>query len=146
MLVPVNLSEAKSTGGQLDLIYQNRRGLSARLGVAAQRARNGQGDRLRYSPEHLLKLQLGLPIGGHLRLGLQSEFIGAQRTRDGRLGGYLLNHLTLQADRLRPGLAVTASIRNLFDRQYAWPTGDEYALSSYPGRGREFWLQTTISF
>lgn len=61
-------------------------------------------------------------------------------------GGYSLANLTLSGRKLLPGLEVSASVYNLFDKAYADPGAQEHVQDTLRQDGRSFRLKATASF
>ncbi|MGZ8252544.1 MAG: TonB-dependent receptor, partial [Methylophilaceae bacterium] len=63
------------------------------------------------------------------------------------VGGYTLVNLTITSLAIAPNLQVSASIRNLFDRNYAHiASSAAMPIAAIPQNGRNFWLQMTYDF
>ncbi|MGZ8142664.1 MAG: hypothetical protein ACXW0L_00660, partial [Methylosarcina sp.] len=59
---------------------------------------------------------------------------------------YQVTNLTMTANRLVPGLDVSASLYNFFDSRYEHPSGDETLINTVPQDGRNFRLWFTYYF
>jgi outer membrane receptor protein involved in Fe transport len=114
--------------------------------------------RLDNSPRHLGKLNLRAPVGRGLETGLEIQAMSARRTPRGRMvGGTVLANLTLLHRTLAPGLELSATVGNLFDRRYADPvavdftytgplSGEFIPLDAVEQDGRTFRLQLIRRF
>ena len=71
---------------------------------------------------------------------------GAQQGRDGAVGGYSIVNTTLVADGLISGVSAQLGVKNLFDRAYVYPLGDEFVQAGERGSTRVFWLGAKVSF
>lgn len=91
--------------------------------IALQQVRNDAGVKLLNSPHLLGKLNFStpLPVAG-LRMGYEMRYDSSRRTREGNnTDSYAVSNLRLSTDRLRQGLEVGLTVRNLFDKHYAQP-------------------------
>jgi outer membrane receptor for ferrienterochelin and colicin len=107
-----------------------------------------QGSWLSNSPRHLGKLNLSMPVWrDKIRLGIEWQYVGDRKTKsDLRTADYHVTNLTMTADRLVPGLDVSASLYNFFDSRYDHPAGDETLINTAPQDGRNFRLWFTYHF
>ncbi|MDP2431730.1 MAG: TonB-dependent receptor [Pseudomonadota bacterium] len=107
-----------------------------RLSVSRLRSRDGQGNRVSLSPDLLAKAAANLPLGGW-NLGLECQYVGPRRDNaGGEVAGYSLAHLNLIAPRLADRGELSLRIRNLFDRHYSDPAGDEHTQTAITQAGR----------
>ncbi|WP_170942255.1 TonB-dependent receptor, partial [Noviherbaspirillum denitrificans] len=60
--------------------------------------------------------------------------------------GYWLGNVTLSAMRLAPGLELSSSIYNLFDRRYADPGAAEHAQDAIVQNGRTYRIKLAYAF
>lgn len=156
-LVPValdfqnqNVASTHTTGASLELERQWDNGTRLRGSYAWQLAQDESGHHMVNSPRNLGKFNLTFPfLQNTFRSGLELQYVGARLTNIGtELGSYTVTNLTLSSDRLLPNIEVSATIRNLFDRQYAdvAPAPPTNAQISIPQDGRNFWLQLIYNF
>jgi len=118
-----NLASVNAVGATLaaERIWES--GYKARASYSYQRvtdARNGSV--LTNSPRHVAKLNVSTPellLG--IRAGVDAQYVSARKTALGETGGYTLVNLTLRHAALVRNLEVSASLYNLFDRNYADP-------------------------
>jgi iron complex outermembrane receptor protein len=64
----------------------------------------------------------------------------------GQTGGYGITNITLSSQEIYKRLELSASIYNLFDRQYADPASEEHAQDSIEQDGRGFRIKATYTF
>jgi outer membrane receptor protein involved in Fe transport len=142
-------------GGSVD-------GWRARLSATIQRgesidATSTNGDRsLRNSPRSLAHLAVYTPhwqvptIGGGAHASLMGsltwQYVGSQQGRDMTVDSYSILNATLVADGLWPGISATLGVKNLLDRSYSYPLGDEYVQTGERGGVRTFWLGARYRF
>jgi len=101
------------------------------------------------SPRHLAKLNFSAPVwGDRLRAGTELQYASRRRTLAGEnVGGRLLANLPLLGEDLAPGLDVSASVYNLFDKHHADPGGEEHApIDAIQQDGRSFRLKLNYRF
>jgi iron complex outermembrane receptor protein len=143
-----NSGEAWATGGEAE-IEGKWPGFEGRLSYTYQNAENrSTGEWLTNSPRQLLKGQVSAAFWEERIVpALDFRYGGPRRTLAGNLaGGYTVANFTLSARRLRPGLEVSASVYNLFDKAYADPGGQEHVQDTIPQDGRSYRVKVTASF
>jgi iron complex outermembrane receptor protein len=142
-----NLNEATARGGELELEILWSNGAKLRTGYSRQSARDAAGSPLVNSPRHLAKLNLALPLAGDsLRAGLELQHVGRRNTRAGTTPAYTVANVTLLSARLAPGLELSASVYNLFDKAYADPGSEEHVQDRLVQDGRALRLKLIYSF
>lgn len=144
-----NLGKVVTKGAEVEAerIWDN--GARLRSSYAWQSTRDrDSGMKLSNSPAHMAKLNVSLPVWKEtLRAGLELQYTSHRKTLSGdTTNGYLLVNATLLGERLAPGLDVSASVYNLFDRHYATPVGDEFARDAIVQDGRNFRIKLTLRF
>lgn len=126
--------ESSGIGLQAERRWGN--GAHLRLSASRQRSRDDQGNRVSLSPDVLAKVTANLPLGGW-NLGLECHYVGPRRDTVGsEVGSYSVTHLNLIAPRLADHGELSLRIRNLFDRRYSDPAGDEHSQTSITQEGR----------
>ena len=132
-----NADSATARGLELEAEYLGAGGSRLKTSVSLQRARNdATGERLTNSPAQLFKLNYSMPVwkqGARAAVELQHTS-GRSTILGGQVGAFTVVNLTLSAVRLTPSLELSASIYNLFDKQYADPPSDEHFDNSTPPR------------
>lgn len=108
------------------------------------------GLRLNDVPSHLGSLGLSLSLGKYLKLTPSAIFRGS-RLRDigdprSNLPGYALFNLTLQAQTPIPGLEISGTINNIFNKQYTDPAPALGVPGDYPRPGINFFLKAIYKF
>ncbi|WP_020654211.1 TonB-dependent receptor plug domain-containing protein [Massilia niastensis] len=152
-----NLDAASARGLELEAESLGRDGSRLKLSTAFQVARDSAtGERLANSPARLAKLNYSRPFGtGAGRLGLEAQYTSRRPTiLGGAVGGFTVLNLTLSGIRPTPRIALSASIYNLLDKQYADPPNDEHYDNSSPPRllqsirqdGRVFRMELSYRF
>lgn len=148
-----NLGQVNGRGLEFEGEYLWESGARLRASYAWQTARNADtGAILDNSPKRLAKLNLSAPLG-LWRAGLEMRAMSARTTYlGGHVGGAVLTNLTLGSSRLAKNLQVSASLYNLFDRNYADPPSEDHydslgrMLERIPQDGRGFRLKLDYLF
>jgi len=106
------------------------------------------GEWLTNSPRQMVKGQFSSAFWGNRVVpALDFQYYGPRKTLAGNVaGGYALTNLTLSVRRLLPGLEVSASVYNLFDKEYADPGAQEHVQDTIPQDGRSYRLKVTATF
>jgi outer membrane receptor protein involved in Fe transport len=149
LLIYRNVGHLHIDGGtaEIERIWNN--GIRLRASYSGQYAEEaGIGRWLSNSPKHLVKFNLSAPVyGDALRLGWESQYVADRKTYTAdRADGYFLTNLTLTAQKLVPGLEISASVYNLFDERYADPVGDFHRQDRIEQDGRHFRVKLTARF
>jgi iron complex outermembrane receptor protein len=97
------------------------------------------------SPKQLAKASLSVPLQRRkIFAGLEAQYVSPRRTiAQTELGGYLLVNVTLFSRKLTEKFDISASLYNVFDRQYAESGGLEHVQTSIPQDGRSFRIKLT---
>jgi len=101
------------------------------------------------SPEHLLKLNITMPLWkDKLFASVEEQYASKRKTY---LGNYTsdaaITNITVYGQRFVKGLELSASIYNLFDRKYADPVStDLRPLNTVQQDGRSYRLKLTYAF
>ncbi len=121
---------------------------SVRVSYSLQHAQDQSGARLVNSPNHIAKFDAMVPLlGDKLRGGLALRYLGSRLSRsDARIGAYTTADLTLSSERLFPGVDVSFSIYNLFDKSYSDPVSDAHRQDRIVQDGRSVRLKITARF
>jgi outer membrane receptor protein involved in Fe transport len=148
LLVFRNLGRARTDGAtaEAERIWNN--GIRLRTSYSFQYAEDmNTGHWLTNSPKHLFNVNLSAPLyGEYLRLGWDSQYASTRKTLAGQTSGYFLGNLTLTAQKLVPGLEISASVYNLFDVRYADPAADFLRQDSIEQNGRNFRIKLIARF
>jgi iron complex outermembrane receptor protein len=150
LLVFVNsgLVDAKGVEFEAERLWDG--GARLRTSYAWQTSREREsGATLVNSPRHLAKLNFSAPVwGDRLRTGAELQYASSRRTLAGdNVGGRLLANLTLLSEKLAPGLTLSASVYNLFDKRHADPGGEEHVpIDAIQQDGRSYRLKLNYRF
>lgn len=148
LLVFRNLNRARARGVELELERAWTGGARLRTSYSWQQTRDAAtGATLVNSPRHLAKFNLTAPIPRiGWRAGAEAQYVGRRNTLQAETAGYWLANLTMSAIRLAPGLELSASVYNLFDRRYADPGAEEHVQDAIAQNGRTYRLKFSYTF
>lgn len=150
LLVFVNAGRVDARGVELEAERLWDGGTRLRTSYAWQiSSERESGATLVNSPRHLAKLNLSLPVwGDRLRAGAELQYASSRKTlAGGSVGGRTLANLTLLSERLAPGLELSASVYNLFDKRHADPGGEEHPpIDAIRQDGRNYRLKLNYRF
>lgn len=115
-----NRGAALGRGVELELERQFRAGAHLRASLGWQRAKeDGEGEMVN-APRAQFKLNAAMPLAGW-GFGIEALATSGRRTATGHIGGDLLTNLHVRAPKGPGGVAMSATVRNLFDRKHADP-------------------------
>lgn len=149
MLVFENLAGVTTKGVETEVQGKWKRGFEGRASYTFQDARDdATGLVLVDSPQHMAKLNLVAPLYRRaLFSGLEMQYMSSRKTLAGSsASGYLLTNLTLFSKELVPGLEVSGTVYNLFDRHYGDPGSGEHRQDIIGQDGRTFRIKLTYQF
>jgi len=144
-----NVSEAKAEGAELELEGKWESGVEGRISYTYQETEDIRTGRvLSNAPKHLAKLNLILPvIPEKLFAGLEEQYKSERETVTGNeAAGYFVTNLNLFYQNLTPGLGLSATLYNLFDKTYGDPGGEEHRQDTIEQDERTFLLKATYAF
>ena len=144
-----NLDEVTAQGADLEAEYIDNSGLLLRTSYSfVDTEDKTTGERLVNSPEHMFKFNLVAPVfRKNADAGVEFLYMSSRTTPKGdTTGGYGITNLTLSSQKLYERLELSASIYNLFDKNYADPASDEHVQSSIVQDGRNFRIKASYTF
>ncbi|GIZ53265.1 TonB-dependent receptor plug domain-containing protein [Noviherbaspirillum aridicola] len=148
LLMYDNIDRARSQGAEVEFEQVWTGGARLRVSYSRQHTRDlSTGMTLPNSPRHLAKLNLAAPLlGGPWQAGVELRYTSRRNTLAGSTGSHLLTNLTLSSLKLAPGLDVSASLYNLFDRRWSDPGGGEHRQDALRQNGRSVRLKMEYAF
>jgi iron complex outermembrane receptor protein len=149
LVVFANQGSIEVQGAELELLGNWRGGWRGGLSYAYQDAEDrSDGSRLVNFPSHQVKVNLIAPlIGEKLSAGLEWQYESSRKTLAGeRTDAFSLTNLTLFSQHWVPGLALSASVYNLFDEQYNHPGAPEHTQDLLEQDGRSFRFKLQYAF
>ena len=144
-----NLGRVQSKGAELELTARWLSGVEGRASYNLQRtADRSSGLALGNSPVHLAKLGLIVPLmRNQLFASLDSWYMSRRRTLTGSsTGGFAVFNATLFSRNLGRHADVSASLYNLFDKNYSDPGAEEHIQNALRQDGRNFRIKLTFRF
>jgi len=145
----VNIDEVKANGLELDLDNKWSSGIEGRISYTLQRAEDRQtGEPLTNSPAHLGKLNLVVPVvRDAVGAGIEEQYMSRRRSVSGAYAGsFFLTNITLFSNTIRNHLSLSASVYNLFDKQYGDPVSADLVQDVLQQDGRSYRLKLTYAF
>lgn len=142
-------TEAKGLEFQLEMDDKGPLGIAGRFGYALQNAEDRRTNgRLTNSPTHLVNLNVIAPLfEDKLFAGLEVFYMSNRKTLAGfTTSDYTVTNLTLFSKNVIKGVEVSASVRNLFDRDYSDPGSGEQVQDEIEQDGRTFWFKLKYGF
>jgi iron complex outermembrane receptor protein len=149
LLVFRNLKEVKANGitGALTGRWEN--GLKGRASYTFVEARDGQTDAILVSsPKQLAKFNVIYPvIQNNLFAGLEVLYTSKAKTLTNNYADdFWITNLTLTYENIVKGLELSASVYNLFDVHYGYPSGAEHRQDIIEQDGTSFRIKLTYRF
>lgn len=144
-----NVGSVTARGMELSAHRVFARGVQLRTSLSLQQLGKVHGIKAPNSPEVLAKLHLSAPIPrARMRMGYEMFYDGPRYNDLGqRVSGAWRANLHLAADRWLPGLDMSLSILNLFDKRYAHPgTSAVHWQPSFEQDGRSVRLLLNYRF
>ena len=149
LLVFRNIEKTKAQGLELELEGKWANGLEGKISYTFQETKNQDtGEILTNSPNHLAKLNFSIPlVKEKVFISPEFQYTGKRKTLTGNeTEGFLSLNLTLFAQNLLPGLELSGSVYNLFDKKYGDPGGAEHRQDILFQDGRTFRVKLTYKF
>lgn len=148
LMVFQNLDRARARGAEIEYEKVWAGGSKLRTSYSWQHARNlTTGATVANSPRHLANFNLSKPLfRTGWRAGVEALYVGRRNTLQANTAGYWLANLTLSTLRLAPGMELSASVYNLFDRRYADPGAEEHLQDVIAQNGRTFRVKLSYAF
>ena len=135
----VNVEEARTRGAEVELKARFGNGLSGHLSYSYMDAEDGSGGRLVNYPPYAIKGGMSAPFGGdRWRLSANAQYYAPRLTLAGTgTRSALLANVTMLAPLFHRHARFSASVYNLFDRDYDLPASDaQQDLVLIPQDGR----------
>ncbi|MBA4388495.1 MAG: TonB-dependent receptor [Verrucomicrobia bacterium] len=144
-----NIDKADARGVEFEAEGKYDSGLLARASYALQRTENEHTDEeLSSAPRHLAKVNLSLPVYKDvLFISPELQYYGTTRTITGaRVDDFLIANLTLLSRRMARNLEISASVYNLADTTYGYPSAENHLQEVIEQDGRSFRVKVTYRF
>jgi len=144
-----NLGEVQALGAEIEAEFVSENDLRLRTSYSYVNTEDKDtGKEMINSPNSMVKLNVSAPvINKKADAGLEFQYMSERATESGgQTGGYGITNFTLSSQEIYKRLVLSASIYNLFDRQYADPVSDEHVQDSIVQDGRNFRVKATYTF
>lgn len=130
-----NQGDITGRGFEAETEKQFANGSRLRGSLSWEKAADVNGQVLQNAPRRLAKLNFSWPVVFGWRLGLEGQAIGERLTASaagtsGRVPGYGLVNLSLLRPMAADGWEVSATVRNLFDRQVSDPAASDLGVAA----------------
>lgn len=129
LVVYQNIGEVEARGFELELEGPIKGSLVGKVSYSYQLVEDQlTGERIPNSPEHLIKVNLSLPVYQNMVfLSIEEQYMSERRTTSGNTtGGYAVTNISLLAKDIKPGLQLSASVYNLFDEEFSDPASQAF--------------------
>jgi outer membrane receptor protein involved in Fe transport len=138
-----NWSDAITRGTDIEFDHFWKSGVHLKSSYAWQYAQDSNGGWLVNSPKQLFKSNLSMPLfNNNVYLGIELQAFGKRLTEQrNELPGYSLVNVSLSSNNLIPHMHLSATVRNLFDRNYAIAASSFNTQQAILQDGRNIWLQ-----
>jgi len=144
-----NLDDVSAQGGEAELESKWANGLEGRISYSVQRTKDQlTGEPLTNSPAQMGKAVLVIPvISQKVFVDIEEQYMGRRRTEGGSsASAFYLTNLTLFSLNIVPRLEVSASVYNLFDKQYGDPVSVDLVQDVLLQDGRNYRVKLTYAF
>ena len=144
-----NTDEVHSRGAEAELDWRGHHGACGNISYTYTEAEDqASGETLSNSPRHVGKLHYSVPLWTEkLMAGLELLGVSERKTVQGNeSGGYWTANLTLLSREVVKGLELSASIYNLFDREYEDPVSSDFTQDTIEQDERTFRVKATRRF
>ncbi len=138
-----NWDKAITKGADIELDYFWKSGIHLKTSYAWQLVEDGNGQWMVNSPKHLFKSNLSMPlVSNKVYLGLELQSFGRRLTEQrNEMAGYSLMNVSLSSTNLIPHVNVSATVRNIFNRDYAIVASGFNTQETILQDGRNIWIQ-----
>ena len=144
-----NTDQVHSRGAEAEVEWRGHNGVRGNVSYTyAETEDRATGETLSNSPRHVGKLHYSVPLWTEkLMAGLELLGMSERKTVQGNeSAGYWTANLTLLSREVVKGLELSASIYNLFDREYADPVSDDFTQDTIEQDGRTFRVKAMYKF
>lgn len=145
-----NVESAEAKGLEFEVEGKWKNGFEGRISYALQKAENNAtGAVLSNSPQHMVKVNIVVPLWpDKIFCGLEGQYVGKRKAASGDdTSDFFITNLTVYSRPLLPGLELSGSVYNLFDRRYVDPVSIDFApITAAQQDGRTFRVKLTYAF
>lgn len=146
-----NLEPITARGAEVAIDHRFAGGTRLRGSLAVQRVTEEDGSRFVNSPSRVAKFQAEAPLGNsRWTLGWETQVVGPRQWEWGgsrqSVGTHVVSHAALAGRGVLPGLDVSVSVRDVFNRRLSDPAAQETGVPRVPQNGRTLVLQADYAF
>lgn len=145
----MNVDRVKANGVELELDNKWPNGIEGRLSYTLQRAEDREtGEPLTNSPAHVGKLNVVVPIvKDKAGAGIEELYLSRRKSLNGEYaGGFTITNATVFVQPAGSRLSASASVYNLFDKQYGDPVSADLVQNILEQDGRSYRIKLTCAF
>ncbi|MEK6744889.1 MAG: TonB-dependent receptor [Nitrospirota bacterium] len=144
-----NMGNVSAKGSEVELGNKWKNGVEGRVSYTVQRAEDkATGEPLTNSPAQMAKLNVAVPVmTDKMFVGLEEQYMGRRRTENGGFtSDFAVTNLTLYTQNILKRFEVSASVYNLFDRQFGDPVSLDFVQNTILQDGRSYRLKLVYAF
>jgi len=144
-----NIDKVNSIGSDIEAEYISKTGLRVRTSYSyVDTEVESTGEALTNSPDNSFKFNLSDSIfNNKAKLGFELQYFSDRSTPQGdTVNAYNISNITISSHKVFDKLTLSASIYNLFDKEYADPASEEHVQSSIIQDGRTYRVKATYDF
>lgn len=148
VFIYINRGRVKVKGIELEAEKRWPGGYKGLVSYSCQDSRDRDtGQILSDSPRHFAKLNLTGPVIKKVFAGIEAQYTAETRTvKGGANKAFLITNLTLSGEEIVKGVALSASVYNLFDERYFNSANPSQTQSSIEQDGRTYRVKATYKF
>ena len=138
-LIFLNTNRVESKGIEAEIEGKWVSGLQGRISYTYQKSTDEDtGNELTNSPNHLLKLNLSMPLYKKSFWGsFELQYTSSRKTKSGATeGGFVTTNMTLLSQNIFKRMDISVTILNLFNRKYSDPAAGEHTQDVIEQDGR----------
>jgi len=144
-----NLEDVSAVGGDFEAEYVSMDSFKIRASYSyVDTEIDNTNEKLTNSPENMLKLNLSSPaFNRKAKAGIEFQYLSDRLTPQGnKVSSYSITNLTISSNKIYSQLELSASIYNIFDKQYEDPASEEHIQNSIAQDGRVFRVKAIYGF
>ena len=144
-----NIDDVTAQGFEVEANNAWANGIEGRVSYTVQRAEDKvTSEPLTNSPAQMAKLNVALPfMVEKMFVGLEEQYMGRRRTDAGGFtGAFAVTNLTLYTTQMPKRFEISASVYNLFDRQFGDPVSLDFVQNTILQDGRSYRLKLVYAF
>lgn len=144
-----NMGDVSAVGSELELSNRWANGIEGRISYTVQRAEDkSTGEPLTNSPSQMAKLNVAVPvITDKMFIGFEEQYMNRRRTENGGFtAAFAVTNLTLYTQNILKKFEISASVYNLFDRQFGDPVSLDFVQNTILQDGRSYRLKLVYAF